>query len=253
MKAGRELPKEKENFDRRYRQREDSKRMEGWVSGRGNKRGSKSRPGPGVANERAPAGSSKGVWASRDVTRSVTLPPLPPTINDATLRFPLYPAPFRPSGSFLCHPRFDPFELNRVLVPVLKGAAAVSATWQPCLYLAPFYTISRTLATSWLISFSLRFTIPPARLFVVSLFPSYLPPFSRSISFSLSGLCLLPFLSLGDINNAIAQASNFRADGSNNVWSAPSTKELRASCHRDRPAVNMVFESPFGDVRRKSR
>lgn len=144
MKAGRELPKEKENFDGRYRQREDSKRMEGWVSGRGNKRGSKSRPGPGVANERAPAGSSKGVWASRDVTRSVTLPPLPPTINDATLRFPLYPAPFRPSGSFLCHPRFDPFELNRVLVPVLKGAAAVSATWQPCLYLAPFYTISHS-------------------------------------------------------------------------------------------------------------
>lgn len=35
--------------------------MEGWVaSGRGNKRGSKSRPGPGVANERAPAGSSRG-------------------------------------------------------------------------------------------------------------------------------------------------------------------------------------------------
>lgn len=40
--------------------REDSERTEGWVSGRGNKRGSKSWPGPGLANKRAPAGSPRG-------------------------------------------------------------------------------------------------------------------------------------------------------------------------------------------------
>jgi len=51
-------------FDARYRWcekvRKDSEHTAGWVSGRGNKRGSKSRPGPGVANERAPASSPRG-------------------------------------------------------------------------------------------------------------------------------------------------------------------------------------------------
>lgn len=68
--------------------RKDSEHTAGWVSGRGNKRGSKSWPSPGVANERAPAGIQRGVRASYDVTRSVTSPPLPPTINDATLSSP---------------------------------------------------------------------------------------------------------------------------------------------------------------------
>lgn len=183
--------------------------MESWVSGRGNKRGSKSRPGPGVANERAPAGSSRGfeqavtsLGASRRhpfhlrsmtrpcASRSISHPfPAVPVVRDIPLSLPL--------------------KLNRVLVPVFKGAAAVSATWQPCLYLAS--TPSRHFVAHLFLS--------PITLYGFSLFPFLSPflPFSRSISFSLSGLYLLPFLSFGDINNAIAQASNFRADGSNNV------------------------------------
>lgn len=234
--------------------REDSKRMEGWVSGRGNKRGSKSRPGPGVVNERAPAGCSRGF--ERVVTslgashrhpfhpRSMTRPCVSRSI----------PRPFL-SGSFsLVLVARHPFELNRVVVPVLKGAAAVSATWQPRLYLAPFHTISH----------SRHFV---AHLFLSPIYhPFYIHAWSWCLSLSLSiphslavslFLCLAcvschSFL-LGDINNAIAQASNFRTDGSNNVWSASSTKELRASCHCDHPAVNMMFESPFRYVRWKSR
>ena len=54
-------PKEKNTLMRGIGEaREDSERMEGWVSGRGNKRGSKSRPGPGLANKRAPVDSPRG-------------------------------------------------------------------------------------------------------------------------------------------------------------------------------------------------
>jgi len=132
-------PKEKNTLMRGIGEaREDSERMEGWVSGRGNKRGSKSRPGPGLANKRAPAGSPLRLFeqamtslgASRRhlfLPRSMTRPCIP-----------------CPASS--CRPRRpQPSRLNQ-LVPVLKGAAAVSATWQPCLYLAS--SPPRTLATS---------------------------------------------------------------------------------------------------------
>lgn len=61
-KRSKGLPKEKKNtlMPGIGEAREDSERTEGWVSGRGNKRGSKSRPGPGLANKRAPAGSPRG-------------------------------------------------------------------------------------------------------------------------------------------------------------------------------------------------
>lgn len=192
---------------------DDSKRMKGWVSGRGNKRGSKSRPGPGVANERAPAGSSRGFEQAMTSLGASRRHPFHPRSMTRPCASRFIPHPFARPASSLPSPSpaiplllRSSLELNRVLVPVLKGAAAVSATWQPCLYLAS--TPSRTLVTSWLISFSLQL---PSCLVDRGL------PFSRSISFSPSGLCLLPFLSLGDINNAIAQAPNFRADGSNNV------------------------------------
>lgn len=142
----------------------------GWVSGRGNKRGSKSRPGPGVANERAPAGGPRGVRASYDVTRSVTSPPLPPTINDATLSSPSRTPRRRPVPPPRRRCRLRPTGLNQ-LVPVLKGAAAVSATWQPCLYLAS--TPPRTLAASRARLSLLRSTILLAWLILTSLLSSH--------------------------------------------------------------------------------
>lgn len=157
------------------KEREDSERMESWVSGRGNKRGSKSRPGPGVANERAPAGSSRGfeqavtsLGASRRHPfhlRSMTRPCASRSIS--------HPFPAVPVVRDI--PLSLPHELNRVLVPVFKGAAAVSATWQPCLYLAS----------------------TPSRHFVAHLFlsPITLHGWSWSLPLSLS-FSLSPFLSL---------------------------------------------------------
>lgn len=143
--------------------------------------------------------------------------------------------PFHPrSMTRPCRSRLQPSGLNQ-LVPVLKGAAAVSATWQPCLYLAS--TPPRALATSSLSSLS-RSDLPffLARLIVASLLPFSSTPSSFSLSFSLFPpptlcpsfslslslrlfrvSCPVLLLSLGDINNATAQASNFHAAGSNDV------------------------------------
>lgn len=229
MKAERGIclkKKERENFDRRYRdeEREESKRMEGWVSGRGNKRGSKLWPGPGVANGRAPAGSS------REFEQAVTS-------LGASRRHPFHPRSMtrpcasrsvsRPFAPLLHSPPFYPLELNRVLVPVLKGAAAVSATQQPCLYLASTHHLALSSLRGSSISVSL--CLSPPLSFPFPILPLSAHPLAWLIVVSLllflllhlflscPGLCPLPFPSLGDINNAIAQASNFRADGSNNV------------------------------------
>lgn len=114
-----------------------------------------------------------------------------------------------PSGSPSCRLRLQLAGLNQ-LVPVLKGAAAVSATWQPCLYLASIPP--RTLATSSLVFLSLSLV---STLDGWS-WPLYPPPPSLSLflPFSLSVLCVF---SLGDINNVIAQAPDLRVDGSNDV------------------------------------
>lgn len=95
------------------------------------------------------------VRASYDVTiasrchpflpRSMTRPCIPCPAPPRRSRPPATPPPLPP----------PPPGLNQ-LVPVLKGAAAVSATWQPCLYLAS--TPPRTLATSCLAFLSLRST-----------------------------------------------------------------------------------------------
>lgn len=94
------------------------------------------------------------VRASYDVTIASRCHPFLPR----SMTRPCIPCPAPPRRSRRPQPLPPPSStpgLNQ-LVPVLKGAAAVSATWQPCLYLAS--TPPRTLATSCLAFLSLQST-----------------------------------------------------------------------------------------------
>jgi len=119
---------------------------------------------------------------------------------------PCFPAPFpvapsppdsRPYPSRRSSRRLRPTALNR-LVPVLKGAAAVSATWQPRLYLASTPLSLLRDSSPPLSSLSPILLELMVSLFLRSLCSTWLFLFSLSVRYVL--------LSFGDINNAIAQA-----------------------------------------------
>lgn len=127
------------------------------------------------------------VRASYDVTIASRCHPfLPRSMTRPCIPCPAPPRRSRRPQRPLPPPSSTP-GLNQ-LVPVLKGAAAVSATWQPCLYLAS--TPPRTLATSCLAFLSLSdppATVPLACLIEASLFIPFLsvrpaslaPPLAR--------------------------------------------------------------------------
>jgi len=154
------------------------------------------------------------VGASYDVIGSVTSPPLPPTINDATLLPRAAPrGPFVPGFASLPLPPLVPTPATHQAEPTgpstQRGGGCFCNLATPSIF-------SIALATSRLISPSLFLSLRPIILLeLMSLsFSSFL--FLRSLFlFSLSVRYVL--LSLGDINNAIAQASNSRGDDSNDV------------------------------------
>lgn len=155
------------------------------------------------------------VRASYDVTRSVTLPPLPPTINDATLH-PLSRAP-----SSLSPPSPPPWaEPTGPSTQRGGGCFCNLAT-------LPIFSIHTTSYSRYFVSrLSLRSIIHHPFCILDNRGLSLHPFLSLSIP------RLLSFLLFDDINNAIAQASRIfvAIDGSNNVWSALSTKELSKHC-----------------------
>lgn len=147
------------------------------------------------------------------------MPPLPPTINDATLH-PLSRAPSSFPPPAVPTPRAEP-----------TGPSTQRGGGCFCnLATLPIFSIHTTSYSRYFVSrLSLSdppSTIPPACLIEASLF----------IPFSLSIPRLLPFLLLGDINNAIAQAPNFRGDRwfEQRLISVVDKGTLQALCLRDR-------------------